>query len=52
MCAAEEAAVAGGGSREAGLAAARSEFYEGSIGQAICSFHEENGGWLRCEKRL
>eukprot|EP01043_Picozoa_sp_COSAG02_P062266 COSAG02_NODE_8547_length_2529_cov_1.539506_3_plen_370_part_00 len=47
MCTAEQNVLNTGGSRRAGLAAARAEFYEGSIARTICTFHEENGGWLR-----
>ena len=42
----QEAAQADRG-RAAGLAAARSAFYEGDIASAIVRFHRENGGWLR-----
>jgi gamma-glutamyltranspeptidase/glutathione hydrolase len=35
-----------GGSREAGLLAARHAFYEGDIANTICAYHEANGGWL------
>ncbi|MGA1837404.1 gamma-glutamyltransferase [Herbiconiux sp. 11R-BC] len=36
-----------GGGRIAGLEAARAEFYEGEIADAIVAYHEENGGYLR-----
>jgi gamma-glutamyltranspeptidase/glutathione hydrolase len=35
-----------GGSREAGLEAARAVFYEGEIADRIVEYHEENGGYL------
>lgn len=37
------------GDRKAGLAAARSAFYEGEIARRITSFHAENGGLLTME---
>jgi gamma-glutamyltranspeptidase/glutathione hydrolase len=38
--------LAAGGSREAGLLAARRAFYEGDIAKTICAYHDANGGWL------
>lgn len=44
-----DAERAAGGSRERGLAAARSAFYEGEIAQAIAAYHAEHGGFLTLE---
>jgi gamma-glutamyltranspeptidase / glutathione hydrolase len=44
-----EAERAAGGDRAAGLEAARAEFYEGSIAEAIVAYHEENGGYLAAD---
>lgn len=38
-----------GSGRQAGLKAARDEFYKGSIARAIVSYHQENGGLLTAE---
>lgn len=46
MIAAEAAAD---GDRNAGLAAARAAFYEGSIAERIVAFHADNGGLLTAE---
>ena len=43
----EKAALARGGSREAGLKAARDAFYKGDIARAIDKQNRENGGWMR-----
>ena len=39
--------TAKGGSRQAGLKAARDAFYKGDVAAAICDYHHANGGWLR-----
>ena len=44
MAQAERAALAGGGTREEGLAAMRDYFYKGPIADIIVKFHRENGG--------
>ena len=45
----ENAALARGGDRTAGLQAARGAFYRGDIAQAILKYHREEGGWLSAE---
>jgi gamma-glutamyltranspeptidase/glutathione hydrolase len=44
MAQAEQAAVAKGATREAGLQAVRDYFYKGPIADAIVAFHAESGG--------
>ena len=38
--------TASGGSRLAGLQAARDAFYRGDIAQAIANYHQSHGGWI------
>ncbi|WP_059411948.1 gamma-glutamyltransferase family protein [Cupriavidus basilensis] len=45
----EHAALARGGSRLAGLQAARDAFYKGDIAQKITGYHAAHGGWLTPE---
>ena len=45
----ERAALARGGSRQAGLDAARDAFYRGDLAVAMARFYAENGGWLTRE---
>lgn len=49
MINAEKVALDSGGSRQAGLRAARDIFYTGSLGRAITDFHAANGGLLTQE---
>jgi gamma-glutamyltranspeptidase/glutathione hydrolase len=44
-----DAETAAGGTREAGLEAARAAFYEGEIAERIVRYHEEHGGYLTRE---
>lgn len=46
MAAAEREVLAAGGSRTAGLAAARAYFYDGPLAQAIAEYHAAHGGWI------
>ncbi len=46
MAGAERDVLAAGGTRAAGLAAARAHFYEGPLAQAIAEHHAEHGGWI------
>lgn len=44
-----DAEASAGGSREAGLEAARAVFYEGELAELMVRYHEENGGYLTRE---
>lgn len=46
MAAAEGEVLAAGGSRAAGLAAARAYFYDGPLAEAIAEYHAAHGGWI------